>query len=170
MRSTTAGMSVSVRVPTRYLQRWNQCRRPLIQNQFVRVSSCINHSISSISLIFPYRYFSVKSASTVNNKEGDPNKIAFYFDDVTKRFQNGRALFSNVKLSFYHGAKIGILGGNEQTNTYHGIGSNNDENKYSNESNTFGYIIYDTQCKRGKAGERSTTKVLTQGVTKQMLI
>jgi ATPase subunit of ABC transporter with duplicated ATPase domains len=33
-------------------------------------------------------------------------------DAVTKRFPGGRTLFQNLHLSFYHGAKIGILGAN----------------------------------------------------------
>ena len=48
---------------------------------------------------------------TMNNKEGDPNKIAFQLESVTKRFETtGRTLFRNLSLSFHDGAKIGIIG------------------------------------------------------------
>jgi len=46
------------------------------------------------------------------SKEGDPSKLALTLSGVTKRFQGGRTLFQNLHLSFYHGAKIGILGAN----------------------------------------------------------
>lgn len=45
-------------------------------------------------------------------KEGDPSKLALTLAGVTKRFQGGRTLFKDLHLSFYHGAKIGILGAN----------------------------------------------------------
>jgi len=52
------------------------------------------------------------SSSAPVPKEGDPSKLALTLSGVTKRFQGGRALFQNLHLSFYHGAKIGILGAN----------------------------------------------------------
>lgn len=47
-------------------------------------------------------------------KEGDPSKLALTLQHLTKRFGGspGRTLFKDVNLSFYHGAKIGILGAN----------------------------------------------------------
>lgn len=49
---------------------------------------------------------------TASAKEGDPSKLALTLSGVTKRFPGGRALFQDLHLSFYHGAKIGILGAN----------------------------------------------------------
>jgi sulfate-transporting ATPase len=48
------------------------------------------------------------------SKEGDPSRIALTLSHLTKRFSGspGRVLFKDLNLSFYHGAKIGILGAN----------------------------------------------------------
>ncbi len=56
--------------------------------------------------------FAAPSSAAPTSKEGDPSKLALTLANVTKRFQGGRALFQNLNLSFYHGAKIGILGAN----------------------------------------------------------
>jgi ATPase subunit of ABC transporter with duplicated ATPase domains len=46
-------------------------------------------------------------------KEGNSGMIALQMEDVTKRFEHtGRTLFKDISLSFFHGAKIGILGAN----------------------------------------------------------
>lgn len=48
-----------------------------------------------------------------SNKEGQVGVVAFQMDEVTKKFDHtGRTLFRDVSLSFYDGAKIGILGSN----------------------------------------------------------
>ena len=47
-----------------------------------------------------------------NNKEGNPNDLAFTMEGVTKRLDQGRVLFSNITTGFFHGAKIGIIGKN----------------------------------------------------------
>jgi ATP-binding cassette ChvD family protein len=44
--------------------------------------------------------------------DGPSPKFALVLQNVTKRFQDGRKLFENVNLAFFHGAKIGILGSN----------------------------------------------------------
>ena len=49
---------------------------------------------------------------SASSKEGDPSKLALTLSGVTKRFPSGRCLFKDLDLSFYHGAKIGILGAN----------------------------------------------------------
>ena len=45
-------------------------------------------------------------------KEGTSARYAYTMDGVTKRFPTGRTLFSNIRLAFYDGAKIGVLGVN----------------------------------------------------------
>ena len=45
-------------------------------------------------------------------KEGTASRYAYTLDGVTKRFPTGRTLFSNIRLAFYDGAKIGVLGVN----------------------------------------------------------
>ena len=45
-------------------------------------------------------------------KEGTSARYAYTLDGVTKRFPTGRTLFSNLRLAFYDGAKIGVLGVN----------------------------------------------------------
>jgi ABC-type Mn2+/Zn2+ transport system ATPase subunit len=77
---------------------------------------------SSSSLLPPRRWLhhnssalaapATSSSSGTVSKEGDPSKLALTLSAVTKRFQGGRTLFQNLHLSFYHGAKIGILGAN----------------------------------------------------------
>jgi sulfate-transporting ATPase len=64
------------------------------------------HLISSFSSSF-IRFFSIPV-----NREGNPNRIAYSLQNVTKKLQSGRTLFRDVTLSFFDGAKIGILGNN----------------------------------------------------------
>lgn len=45
-------------------------------------------------------------------REGQTGNIAIWIQEVTKRFQSGRTLFKDLSLSFFHGAKIGIIGAN----------------------------------------------------------
>ena len=46
------------------------------------------------------------------NKYGDPNNTSLMIKDVSKSLNTGRKLFDNITMSFFHGAKIGILGVN----------------------------------------------------------
>lgn len=57
---------------------------------------------------------SFAAPSSPPSKEGDPSKLALTLSHLTKRLAGspGRILFKDVNLSFYHGAKIGILGAN----------------------------------------------------------
>jgi ATPase subunit of ABC transporter with duplicated ATPase domains len=57
----------------------------------------------------PVRAFSTDRDSSF--REGDPGNIAFTMEGVSKRVEK-RLLFSNITTSFFHGAKIGILGKN----------------------------------------------------------
>eukprot|EP00457_Paulinella_chromatophora_P002422 gb/GEZN01002427.1/.p1 GENE.gb/GEZN01002427.1/~~gb/GEZN01002427.1/.p1 ORF type:complete len:608 (-),score=80.37 gb/GEZN01002427.1/:583-2406(-) len=51
--------------------------------------------------------------STAVSQEGDPSCTALQFSDLTKALPGiNRVLFRNQNLSFFHGAKIGILGAN----------------------------------------------------------
>jgi len=45
-------------------------------------------------------------------KTGDPSRHVLAIQSLTKSVGNNRTLFKDVNLSFYHGAKIGILGHN----------------------------------------------------------
>lgn len=88
-----------------------------------RVSRCLSRSTPNCvkrSVFTPFRVadqgcaqqrqFSSQPQYTLN--EGDPSKTACNLRGVSKRFPTGRVLFKNVNLSFYLGAKIGILGSN----------------------------------------------------------
>ncbi|GAB5365097.1 hypothetical protein AAMO2058_001027500 [Amorphochlora amoebiformis] len=46
------------------------------------------------------------------NKSGDPNRHVLALKGITKLVGSNRTLFKNIDLSFYHGAKIGVLGHN----------------------------------------------------------
>ena len=59
----------------------------------------------------PHRTFARASPAPAS-KEGTSARYAFTLDSVTKRFPTGRVLFSNLRLAFYDGAKIGVLGVN----------------------------------------------------------
>ena len=58
----------------------------------------------------PSRSFARAAALAAGSKEGTSARYAFTLDSVTKRFPTGRTLFSNLRLAFYDGAKIGVLG------------------------------------------------------------
>lgn len=53
-----------------------------------------------------------KDNETKAKKEGQVGNIALWMEEVTKKFDTGRVLFDNMSMSFYHGAKVGILGVN----------------------------------------------------------
>jgi len=83
-------------------------------------SSLLSHRIHS-SPSTPCRSFHSSPSLHVApgdpvSKEGDPSKTVLTLHHVSKRFESGggkgRTLFKDVNLSFFHGAKIGILGGN----------------------------------------------------------
>lgn len=46
------------------------------------------------------------------NGRGDPSRVTLSIDEISKSIPNGRSLFEDVSLNFFHGAKIGILGMN----------------------------------------------------------
>jgi ABC-type multidrug transport system fused ATPase/permease subunit len=75
--------------------------------------SSSSSSFPSIRSFHSARRLSAAPASTPA-KEGDPSKLALTLQHLTKRFAGspGRILFKDLNLSFYHGAKIGILGAN----------------------------------------------------------
>eukprot|EP00466_Bigelowiella_natans_P020937 jgi/Bigna1/71861/fgenesh1_pg.17_\ len=50
--------------------------------------------------------------AAASEKHGDPSRHVLALQGVTKEVSNNRALFQDVSLSFYHGAKIGVLGHN----------------------------------------------------------
>lgn len=52
------------------------------------------------------------TATKPDLKEGTSARYAYTLDGVTKRFPTGRTLFSDLRLAFYDGAKIGVLGVN----------------------------------------------------------
>jgi ATPase subunit of ABC transporter with duplicated ATPase domains len=45
-------------------------------------------------------------------REGEAGNISLSLEGITKKLESGRVLFSNITTSFYHGAKIGIVGKN----------------------------------------------------------
>lgn len=68
---------------------------------------------SSISLKSPtQRKFAAAPGKNVNNRDGEPGNISLSLEGITKKLESGRILFSNITTSFYHGAKIGIVGKN----------------------------------------------------------
>ena len=58
------------------------------------------------------RHVSPSTSAADVNKDGNAAKYAFALQGVTKRLAGGRLLFNNINLSFFEGAKIGIVGQN----------------------------------------------------------
>ena len=56
------------------------------------------------------RWYAAPAAAA--SKEGSSARFAFTLDSVTKRLPSGRTLFRDLRLSFYDGAKVGVLGVN----------------------------------------------------------
>ena len=74
-------------------------------------SSTLPSPSPSTLLLLHSRPFS-RASPTPASKEGTSARYAFTLTDVTKRFPTGRSLFTNLRLAFYDGAKIGVLGVN----------------------------------------------------------
>eukprot|EP00461_Guttulinopsis_vulgaris_P001712 UN01712 len=62
-----------------------------------------------------HRHFAAapqQQQKNVNSRDGEPGNISLEINHVTKKLDSGRVLFQDINTSFYHGAKIGILGKN----------------------------------------------------------
>ena len=84
----------------------------LSQRQGWRYSaSAVSHAWASQPLGVRWYKKSGDQLPPVNEAgKGDPSNVVCRLDGISKRLPTGRSLFQDVSLSFYHGAKIGILG------------------------------------------------------------
>eukprot|EP01130_Rhizamoeba_saxonica_P001603 TRINITY_DN1147_c0_g1_i2.p1 TRINITY_DN1147_c0_g1~~TRINITY_DN1147_c0_g1_i2.p1 ORF type:complete len:598 (-),score=141.57 TRINITY_DN1147_c0_g1_i2:2132-3925(-) len=53
---------------------------------------------------------SAKPTAKANRGRGDPTKMMCYLKELSKYHDNGDPIFENINLSFFKGAKIGVLG------------------------------------------------------------
>ena len=74
------------------------------------------HSVRGMSTLTGGEMESSTNTSNANSgkrgKAGDPSPHVLKVDSVTQEVGNNRTLFKDLSLSFYHGAKIGVLGHN----------------------------------------------------------